>query len=257
MDPLTAGVVAGGISSAGGIYQANKNQKMQRETNAHNAAMAREQMAFQERMSNSAHQREAKDLEAAGLNRILGVSGSGASAPGGASSTSVAPTDQTGSVIRDAMNSGLAVAQTESNLAIQSAEVAKKLSEARVAIQTEPDTISSAKSKAHQEFSGRYIKNAERDQAEEAAKQERLRTEREKADTPRAIEKSALDRDFQKAEKILKTVNDGIGAAASSAAALSRRGSLMNNVRPPTIRAGSRRETRELLKAGRKGLEVE
>lgn len=51
-----------------------------RQTNEWQVALAREQMAWEERMSNTAHQREVEDLRKAGLNPILSAN-KGASTP--------------------------------------------------------------------------------------------------------------------------------------------------------------------------------
>lgn len=84
------GTVASGLggllSAVPGVIGGLLGFRGQREANKRNLQIAREQMAFQERMSSTAYQRSAKDLEAAGLNRILAL-GSPASSPSGALAT--------------------------------------------------------------------------------------------------------------------------------------------------------------------------
>lgn len=271
MDPVTVGLVGGGIASASGIFGASQSLKATRETNAANAAMAREQMAFQERMSNSAHQRESADLKAAGLNRILGVSGAGASSPGGASATMQQPSTNMGTAIADSVNSGLSASNLFADLNNKDAATAKTLADTvnsleqkKVIEATEKGlSLSNAKQagtldseikrqkheadRAHFE-SG--ISSNRWDESAEELKQSRLRTEREKADTPRYKEQSEFDRKALPIDNTIRRVGDALDAVTSAI-----------NVRKlmgtgQSIKPGTAAEKRALEKAGRKGVPV-
>lgn len=83
------------MDDLGSYYAALQNQVNL--NNSWSAEQAQKQMDFQERMSNTAHQREVADLKAAGLNPILSARLGGASTPSGASAT--ADTSMVGAMV--------------------------------------------------------------------------------------------------------------------------------------------------------------
>lgn len=98
IDPF--GFVSGAASAAATYYG-------QKEANKVNKQIAREQMQFQERMSNTSYQRQMADMEAAGINPMYAMNAGGASTPPGAS-TQVQ--NELGSAVSSAKDAALAMA---------------------------------------------------------------------------------------------------------------------------------------------------
>lgn len=94
----------------GQLYDSFTNQQSQRETNQAQQGLAADNNVFQERMSNTAHQREVKDLRAAGLNPILSANG-GASTPTGSTAQMQNPESSLGKAGEAFITSALAKGQ--------------------------------------------------------------------------------------------------------------------------------------------------
>lgn len=110
-------------SLLGDIFSASMSYASASQTNRANKQIAADQMAFQERMSSTAHQREVADLRAAGLNPVLSaMGGSGASTPNGASAQMVNPMPDTRGITNSAVRLAADLRANKSNIELQKSQ---------------------------------------------------------------------------------------------------------------------------------------
>lgn len=144
-------IIGAGLGLLGGMMTNDANSANAAKANQQSWEMFEANAQFQERMSNTAHQREVKDLIAAGLNPMLSARLGGASTPSGGT-TNVANVPKLENPVPAAVSSASAVAQianTDANTEVQKSQLEVNTAQAaklRAETSTElnrPDNVAS------------------------------------------------------------------------------------------------------------------
>lgn len=134
MDPIIGGALIGGAINLGGGILNSIGVGNQNQANRQNASDDR---AWQQWMSNSAHQREAADYELAGLNPILTAKG-GASTPSGAQAVAQNTMEGASAAAAQTAQIAMSVKKMQSEVDLMDAQKKKTNTEERITSKGEP-----------------------------------------------------------------------------------------------------------------------
>lgn len=215
------------ISAGAEIFGGHQQARAMEQANETNREIANAQMAFQERMSSTAHQREVDDLRKAGLNPILSASHGGASTPSGASTT-VQPVNKLEGISR-AVSSAYQTNKLSKEADAIDKDIDKKASEITVN-EHMPDKLDAAaeKDRADKRLSEKQTEVAEQmrkkalvdtARAEIAKEQDAALTSAVKAQALRDQKRAEYDSNWTKVDSWTERIGKVLGAGQSGASA--------------------------------------